>query len=151
MTKRTLTDEHRIAMIREALDAARGDWHEVTNLWSVCADLDWLLERATFVREAAASPEPVDGLPERVVVGANGAYWRDFWTHYSMCPVSEDNEPVEPMAIYVRVDDLRPAIDRRGRRAECMGSGRAATTRHAPPLVEDRAPSHRRPSLRRSV
>ena len=48
-------------------------------------------------------------LPERVVVGANGAYWRDFGTHYSMCPVSEDNDPVEVVATYVRL----PAPDER--------------------------------------
>lgn len=43
-----------------------------------------------------------DDLPSRVLVGKNGAYWRDYGTHYSMCPVSDDNEPVEPKAIYVR-------------------------------------------------
>ena len=48
-------------------------------------------------------------LPERVVVGANGAYWRDFGTHYSMCPVSDDNDPVEAVATYVRL----PAPDER--------------------------------------
>jgi hypothetical protein len=42
------------------------------------------------------------GLPERVVVGANGAYWRDFGDGYSMCPVSTDNDPVIPVAVYVR-------------------------------------------------
>jgi len=45
-------------------------------------------------------------LPSRVVVGANGAYWRDYTDSdhpgYSMCPVSEDNEPVEAVAVYVR-------------------------------------------------
>jgi hypothetical protein len=41
-------------------------------------------------------------LPERVVVGANGAYWRDYADHYSMCPVSDDNDPIEPVAIYIR-------------------------------------------------
>jgi len=43
-------------------------------------------------------------LPERVVVGANGAYWRDYGTHYSICPVSEDNDPVEVVAVYVRAE-----------------------------------------------
>ncbi len=43
-----------------------------------------------------------DDLPERVVVGANGAYWRDFGDGYSMCPVSDDNDPVTPVAVYVR-------------------------------------------------
>ena len=41
-------------------------------------------------------------LPRRVVVGANGAYWRDFGTHYSMCPVSDDNDPVEPVETFIR-------------------------------------------------
>jgi hypothetical protein len=41
--------------------------------------------------------------PARVVVGANGAYWRDFGGSYSMCPVSDDNAPVEVAAVYERV------------------------------------------------
>jgi hypothetical protein len=45
---------------------------------------------------------PETALPERVVVGANGAYWRDYGQHYSMCPVSDDNDPVEVRAVYVR-------------------------------------------------
>jgi hypothetical protein len=51
------------------------------------------------------------GLPQRIVVGANGAYWRDFGSHYSMPPVSEDNDPVRPVAIYVR-DYLDPILDK---------------------------------------
>jgi hypothetical protein len=42
-------------------------------------------------------------LPDRIVVGANGAYWRDYGDHYSMCPVSEDNDPVEVIAVYTLV------------------------------------------------
>jgi hypothetical protein len=42
-------------------------------------------------------------LPDRVVVGANGAYWRDYGTHYSICPVSNDNDPLEIAAVYERV------------------------------------------------
>lgn len=42
-------------------------------------------------------------LPDRIVVGANGAYWRDFGEFYSMCPVSTDNDPVDVVAVYVRV------------------------------------------------
>lgn len=41
-------------------------------------------------------------LPIRVVVGANGAYWRDYGDYYSMCPVSEDNDPIEVVAVYER-------------------------------------------------
>ncbi len=40
-------------------------------------------------------------LPTRVIVGANGAYWRDYSGHYSMCPVSEDNDPIEPVGVYI--------------------------------------------------
>jgi len=40
-------------------------------------------------------------LPLRVVVGKNGAYWRDYGDGYSMAVVSEDNDPVEPIAIYI--------------------------------------------------
>lgn len=56
-------------------------------------------------------PAPTESnLPERIVVGANGAYWRYFEPDgvgttepfYSMCPVSSDNDPVEPVAVYVR-------------------------------------------------
>lgn len=46
-------------------------------------------------------------LPDRIVVGANGAYWRDYGDYYSMCPVSEDNDPVEVVAVYERVDRRR--------------------------------------------
>lgn len=50
-----------------------------------------------------------DDLPRRVVVGKNGAYWRSYENvdgtvgHYSMPPVSTDNDPVEPIAVYERV------------------------------------------------
>jgi hypothetical protein len=49
------------------------------------------------------------GLPDRIVIGANGAYWRDYGTYYSMCPVSTDNDPVEIVAAYERLD--RPTIE----------------------------------------
>ena len=50
-------------------------------------------------------------LPGRVVVGANGAYWRDYDDHYSMCPVSTDNDPIEIIAVYVRVSPAPPEDD----------------------------------------
>jgi len=54
-------------------------------------------------------------LPSRVVVGANGAYWRDYTDSdhpgYSMCPVSEDNEPVEVVAVYVRATPTPDTLD----------------------------------------
>lgn len=38
------------------------------------------------------------------MVGKNGAYWRAYDADgtYSMCPISSDNDPVEPIAVYVR-------------------------------------------------
>lgn len=54
-------------------------------------------------------------LPQRVVVGANGAYWRDYGTHYSMCPVSEDNDPVEVVAVYEVVPKGRLDVERLAR------------------------------------
>jgi hypothetical protein len=48
-------------------------------------------------------PKPTESnLPPRIVVGANGAYWRDFGEFYSMCPVSSDNDPVVVFAVYER-------------------------------------------------
>jgi hypothetical protein len=51
-------------------------------------------------------------LPARIVVGSNGAYWRDYGDHYSMCPVSDDNDPVEIVAIYNRNEADATAWDR---------------------------------------
>lgn len=67
---------------------------------------------------------PGDGFPRRVVVGANGAYWRDFGTHYSMCPVSNDNDPIDIVAAYERVE-LPP--ERLHEDRQC-----AVTTTHTP-------------------
>jgi len=44
--------------------------------------------------------------PNRIVVGANGAYWRDYGDGYSMCPVSTDNDPVQIVAVYVPLEKL---------------------------------------------
>lgn len=49
---RGVSDEVRLAGIREVFAAAR-TWHEATNLWSVEADLTWLLERAEEASRAA--------------------------------------------------------------------------------------------------
>jgi hypothetical protein len=46
-----MSDQTRLAGIREVIRAANGDWHEATALWSVGADLDWLLSRV--------DPEPL--------------------------------------------------------------------------------------------
>lgn len=52
----------------------------------------------------------VDYLPDRVVVGRNGAYWRDYGDWYSMCPVSTDNDPVDVMAVYERKRAPEPDV-----------------------------------------
>ena len=54
---------------------------------------------------------PMTDLPDRIVVGANGAYWRDYGDSYSMCPVSEDNDPVEVVATYVRAEPRAEGLD----------------------------------------
>ena len=51
--------------------------------------------------DEAAAAKMID-LPDRIVVGKNGAYWRDYGDHYSMAVVSEDNDPIDPIAVYVR-------------------------------------------------
>jgi len=64
--------------------------------------------RDDSLRPAPAAPAdpketPVtdNSLPVRVVVDQNGNYWRDYGSHYSMCPVSEDNEPVTVTMAYI--------------------------------------------------
>jgi hypothetical protein len=49
-------------------------------------------------------------LPERVVVDQHGHYWRDYVTHLSMPPVSEENNETVIAATYVR-DYLDPVLD----------------------------------------
>ena len=56
--------------------------------------------------------DPTYDLPDRIVVGANGAYWRDYGDHYSMAVVSEDNDPIEIVAIYNRQEADATAWDR---------------------------------------
>lgn len=65
---------------------------------STAEDNKEAVERPKALKIAAANDE----LPPRIVVGANGAYWRDFGDFYSMCPVSEDNDSVTVVAAYVR-------------------------------------------------
>lgn len=65
-------------------------------------------------KTAGRPPLPTESnLPPRIVVGANGAYWRDFGDFYSMCPVSTDNDPVEVVAVYERVTRLPGSLDER--------------------------------------
>lgn len=65
--------------------------------------------RAEVTAQDQATRKMVQALPERVVVDANGAYWRSFDSEgfYSMCPVSSDNDPVEEIAVYERVPAWR--------------------------------------------
>lgn len=60
--------------------------------------------------EPAASPSvtepetpavPSVDLPERIIVDARGNYWREYPNHYSMCPVSDDNDAIVVLAAYV--------------------------------------------------
>lgn len=46
MSRRRATTEERLAGLREVITAANGNWEEAVKLWSVQADLDWLLARA---------------------------------------------------------------------------------------------------------
>lgn len=67
--------------------------------------LDFLGARGLAIRTTTHQPAAelaARDLPHRIVVGANGAYWRDYGNHYSMCPVSADNDPVEVVAVYLR-------------------------------------------------
>jgi hypothetical protein len=57
--KRSTDDATRLAGIREALTAANGDWQNIVALWSINADLTWLLEQA----ERAARAEAIGELP----------------------------------------------------------------------------------------
>lgn len=55
----------------------------------------------------------VAALPRRIVVDQNGNYWRSFEPGvYSMCPVGDDNEPVEVVAVYQIADELPPGWHR---------------------------------------
>jgi hypothetical protein len=80
------------------------------------------------------TPPPI---PDRVVLGANGAYWRDFSDgFYSMCPNSTDNDPVEPVAVYVLAARLEAAErDREALRdLDAFASNKAGYWQH--PLTE---------------
>lgn len=54
----------------------------------------------------------MSNLPQRVIVDVNGAYWRDYGRHVSMCPTSADNDPVEIDAIYELVAERNHPYDR---------------------------------------
>lgn len=68
-------------------------------------------------------------LPSRVVVGANGAYWRDFGSHYSMCPVSDDNDPVDVVEVYVRSDVIARVVEAAVKTAVACAGSSAEDTR----------------------
>lgn len=70
-------------------------------------DGQWVHDNGIAIMEPCANVprvRPAD-LPDRVIVGQNGAYWRESGDTLSMCPVSEDNDPVEAVAIYERSCD----------------------------------------------
>ena len=45
---------------------------------------------------------PMNDLPTRVIVDQHGHYWRDYGTHLSMCPVSEENAETRVHAVFER-------------------------------------------------
>lgn len=70
-----------------------------------------IVDRIIAAASAAELPTARDAdaaltaLPDRIVVGANGAYWREYpGSHYSMPPVSTDNDIIEIVAVYSRVN-----------------------------------------------
>ena len=80
----------------------------------------------TTVPGASSEGERPDlDLPPRIVVGKNGAYWRDFGDHYSMVPVSEDNDPVEVDAAYIPSADVEWLVD------DAIRAGRISVSRGA--------------------
>ena len=60
-----------------------------------------------------------DDLPKRVIVDQHGHYWRDYGTHLSMCPVSEENTETEVYAVFERpyrraenmLDEMLPSLN----------------------------------------
>ena len=82
-------------------------------------------EAREALREASSD------LPPRIVVGKNGAYWRDYGDHYSMTVVSTDNDPVEIVAIYNRQEADATAWDRG------FAAGREVALTPAPPSGHD--------------
>ena len=86
------------------------DWiekNDPTSIGMYLVEFDRLVEKANLIDLRRQIDEKLLNqvgelsFPECVVVDENGAYWREFGDHYSMCPVSDDNEPVHPVAVYV--------------------------------------------------
>ena len=70
-----------------------------------------------FVVDRVDKSFTINSLPKRVVIDAKGNYWRDFGTHFSMCPVSEDNNTIDVVAEFVLKQPSQPC---RGRCGEPM-------------------------------
>jgi hypothetical protein len=87
------------------------------------------------VPDAPTAREGLD-LPDRIVVGANGAYWRDYGDHYSMAVVSDDNDPVEIVAIYNRQEADATAWDRGFKAGLDAARPSAATLRATPTGID---------------
>lgn len=81
--------------------------NDPTSIGMYLVEFDRLVEKANLIDLRRQIDEKLLNqvgelsFPECVVVDENGAYWREFGDHYSMCPVSDDNEPVHPVAVYV--------------------------------------------------
>lgn len=66
----------------------------------------------THVAQSGLSEQP---LPKRIIVDANGFYWREYEEWLSMCPQNPDNNPApKPFTYYVpeaRVARLKTAVE----------------------------------------
>lgn len=91
--KRLWTDLHDLDETRAA---PTGDYLGPTGALRAILDIEQ--EAATL--DSQVSTEGA-GLPDRVVVDDHGHYWRDYGTHLSMCPVSDENVATVIVAAYL--------------------------------------------------
>lgn len=97
------THSPRYSRLYEALDLGLQAWRTTPVREKFIAAMDDLRQMEAAERGAFIPVPPP--IPERVVLGANGAWWRYFEDmegegYYSMCPNSTDNDPVEVVATY---------------------------------------------------
>lgn len=102
----------------DALEAAATEREEAVSE-RIAAELGWdgattALERAGTTASQSSSVVPraptgatpgFDMKPPRIAVDGLGYYWRVYPTHWSMCPVNPDNNPIpEPVTYYERIE-----------------------------------------------
>ncbi len=75
MTKSPVTTAKRLASLREAIEAANGDWHEATALWSVQNDVQWLLDNAEAAGTPPVAEPPLDATSRRTLIDAVYDVW----------------------------------------------------------------------------